>query len=65
VRQANVANDLLAAARAAIAYDAAIQSCANEPDNMASYCSAQGDDLDMLYAAWITASRAAITKAEG
>src|SRR5690242_16425780 len=35
---AHVPDDLLAAARAAIAYDAAIASCANDPEKMASFC---------------------------
>lgn len=56
---------LLAAARAALAYDAAIQSCCNDPSRMASFCTAEGDDIDALYAAWIDASRAAIAKATG
>jgi hypothetical protein len=30
-------------------YDEAIRSCANDPEKMASFCTAQGDDLDMLY----------------
>lgn len=50
------------AARAAIAYDKAIQRCANDPGSMSSFCTAQGDDLDSLYAAWIKKSRAALTK---
>jgi hypothetical protein len=59
------APDFLVAARAAIAYDAAIESCANDPSKMASFCSAQGDDLDTLYVDWIEKSRAAIAKATG
>ena len=70
VRQADAnliaaAPDLLASARAAIEYDTAIRSCANSPDRMSSYCSAQGDDLDALYAKWIVLSRAALARAEG
>ena len=45
-------------ARLAIAYDSAIQACANSPDAMSSHCTAEGDTLDDLYAAWITAARA-------
>lgn len=30
-------------------YDAAIQACANDPEKMASFCTAQGDNLDDLY----------------
>jgi hypothetical protein len=58
------APDLLEAAKAAIAYDAAIQSAANDPEKMSSFCSAEGDDLDVLYARWIYLSRAAIAKAQ-
>jgi hypothetical protein len=45
-------------ARLAIAYDSAIQACANSPDAMSSHCTAEGDTLDDLYAAWISAARA-------
>lgn len=51
---------LRSAARAAIAYDEAIQRCGNDPDSMSSFCTAEGDDLDSLYAAWISQSRAAL-----
>jgi hypothetical protein len=57
------APDLLLAARAAVAYDAAIQSAANDPNKMSSLCTAEGEDLDALYARWISLSRAAIAKA--
>lgn len=56
------APDLLAAAHAAIAYDAAIAACGDDPDKMASHCTAEGQDLDALYLAWISAARAAIAK---
>ena len=49
-------------ALAAVAYDDAIQSCANDPKRMASFCTADGDDLDALYACWISASRAALAR---
>ena len=55
-------DELLAACEAAIAYDSAIHACANDPNKMASYCSAQGDTLDALYDAWITKSLNAIAK---
>ena len=55
--------NLIAACEAAIAYDKAIQSCANDPDKMASFCTAQGDDLDTLYADWISKSTAALGRA--
>jgi len=56
------APDLYAAAVAAIAYDAAIHSCANDPDKMTEFGTAQGDDLDLLYADWIDKARAALAK---
>jgi hypothetical protein len=51
------------AARAAVAYDAAIQSAANDPNKMSSLRTAEGEDLDALYARWISLSRAALQKA--
>ena len=48
------------AARAAIKYDDAIRSCANDPHTMSSFCTAQGDTLDTLYSEWISKSRAAL-----
>ena len=48
------------AAKAAILYDAAIQSCANDPKRMTEFLTAQGDDLDALYDNWIGKSRAAL-----
>lgn len=48
------------AMEAALAYDEAIRSCANDPDKMSSYCTAQGDDLDSLYFGWLDKSRAAL-----
>lgn len=59
------APELLAAARAALAYHEAIASCANDPERMASFCTAEGDDLDALYMAWHSASTSAVAKAEG
>lgn len=56
---------LLEAAKAALAYDAAIQACANDPRRMASFCTAEGIGLDALYEAWIDASRMAVAKATG
>lgn len=58
----NAHDDLVAAAQAAIEYDAAIAASANDPEKMASFCSAQGDDLDTLYDRWINLSRAALAK---
>src|SRR5690606_13258634 len=57
--------ELLAAAKAAIAYDEAIQQCADDPDSMSSFCTAEGDDLDRLYVDWASKARAAIAKATG
>ena len=51
---------LAEASEAALAYDFAIRSCANDPDKMASYCTSQGDTLDDLYLAWLTKSRFAL-----
>lgn len=48
-------------AEAAVAYDDAIRSCANDPEKMASFCSAQGDDLDELYFRWMTLARRALS----
>jgi hypothetical protein len=56
--------ELRGACEAALAYDKAIKSCANDPDKMASYCTAEGETLDCLYANWISKSIAAIAKAE-
>jgi hypothetical protein len=54
---------LLAALRqvtkAALAYDKAIHLCANDPEVMSSYCTAQGESLDRLYAKWIAAAEQA------
>lgn len=59
------APELLDAARAAVRYDEAIQSCANDPEKMSSFCSAEDETLDDLYTDWIDKARAAIAKAEG
>lgn len=48
------------AVRAAIAYDKAIKDCANSPQSMSSWCTAQGDSLDVLYADWVSKSRVAL-----
>lgn len=55
---------LLDACEAAVCYDKAIRSCANDPDKMASYCTAAGEELDDLYADWVAAAHAAIAKAK-
>lgn len=66
----DIIRDLLAerdalreAAKAAIAYDAAIEQSANDPAAMSSFCTATGDNLDALYEDWITKARAAISGA--
>ncbi len=56
---------LLKACHAAVEYDKAIRSCANEPEKMASFCTAQGQNLDDLYRAWINAARKAIYETGG
>lgn len=53
-------NELRAVAEAAVAYDDAIRLCANDPERMASFCSATGDDLDALYLRWMELARAAL-----
>lgn len=59
------APDLLKACQAAIDYDRAIARCGDDPETMASFCTAQGEDLDDLYSTWITTSREALFKALG
>ena len=44
---------LYEAALAADKYDDAIRECADDPDKMATFCTARGDDLDDLYMDWI------------
>ena len=65
VQACNSHDDLVAACKAAIAYDNAIRNSANDPEKMASFCTAQGDDLDSLYESWISLSRAALKRAKG
>lgn len=50
-------NNAPALARAAIAYDEAIQRCAANPRKMSSYCTANGETLDSLYAEFIGLAR--------
>jgi hypothetical protein len=57
-------DDLRELALAAVAYDDAIRACANDPDKMSSYCSAEGDDLDALYLRWMNLARAALQDEE-
>ena len=64
VQACNSHDDLVAACKAAIAYDNAIRNSANDPEKMASFCTAQGDDLDSLYESWISLSRAALKRAK-
>ena len=59
------AHSMLDACEAALVYDKALESCGNDPEKMASFCTAQGDSLDHLYLDWITKARAAIAKATG
>lgn len=54
---------LITAAKAGVEYDKAILSCANDPELMASFCTAEGGTLDTLYAAWISATFKALAAA--
>ena len=51
---------LVAACEAALRYHDAIAQCANSPEKMASFCTAEGDDLDALYTAWQVAATVAL-----
>lgn len=55
---------LVAAAEAALRYDDAIYLCAGDPERISEFCTAQGDDLDVLYFDWQTKAVAALA-AEG
>lgn len=55
---------LYEAALAGQAYDRAIRKCANDPDKMASFCTAQGRDLDGLYMDWMAKIQAAMQHIE-
>lgn len=57
------APQMLEACLAAVVYDDAIRSCANDPEKMTEFGTAEGDDLDALYLDWMTKSRAAIASA--
>jgi len=52
---------LVAAARAAIAYDQALEACANDPRKMSSFCTVEGEHLDVLYERWRNLSMSAIS----
>jgi hypothetical protein len=52
---------LIGACKAALAYDKAVESCANDSNKMTSYCTAEGETLDRLYANWISKSIAALS----
>lgn len=56
---------LLEAALAGAAYRVALAQCANDPQRMASFCTATGDDLDTLFEKWDRLSKEAIAKAGG
>lgn len=47
-------------AEAVLRYDAAIESCGNDPEKMASFCTAEGDHLDKLYFDMVRAARAVL-----
>ena len=55
---------LYEAALAGQAYDRAIRKCANDPEKMASFCTAQGDSLDDLYMDWMSKIQAAMQHIE-
>lgn len=42
---------------AVLAYHEAIESCANDPERMSSFCTAEGDHLDALYLAMVKAAK--------
>lgn len=44
-------------AEAVLRYDAAIASCGNDPEKMASFCTAEGEDLDKLYFDMVNAAK--------
>ena len=47
---------------AVLEYDRAIESSANDPKKMASFCTAQGEDLDTLYFRWLNGAKAYRTR---
>lgn len=59
------APEMLEACVAAMRYDEAIRGCADDPDKMSTYCTAQGEDLDALYMDWVGKAWRAIAKAKG
>ena len=61
----SAAPDMYEALEAATRYDDAIRSCANNPYKMASFCTAEGEELDTLYDDWVQKSRQALKKANG
>lgn len=58
------ADEMYGACRAGQAYDRAIRRCANDPDKMATYCTAQGDSLDTLYMIWMLKINIALALAD-
>lgn len=56
---------LFGALRAWDAYNAALEMCGNDPDAMASHCTAQGDTLDSLHATAVRLTHTALTSARG
>lgn len=55
---------LYEAALAGQEYDRAIRKCADDPDKMASFCTAKGDDLDDLYMDWMAKIQTAMMHIE-
>ena len=47
-----ILREAVLACRYAVAYDAAIRECAQDADRMDNYCTAKGENLDLLYRRW-------------
>lgn len=58
----HAASELIAAV---LAYDAELEACANDPEKMASHCTAQGQTLDDLYARMVGVARTMKAKTDG
>lgn len=54
--------DIVALARACLAYDEAIRDCCDDPTLMASFCTATGETLDDLYSDWLTLAGIALER---
>jgi hypothetical protein len=47
-------------AKTVVAYDAAIKECADDPEKMASFCTAENETLDTLYSEMLKQARPAV-----